>query len=128
MSNADWWAKKLGNPPQQPQARPINMPTPASQQPMTPYRQPQQPTNPAIQSATQNESCPECGGNNYMSPQRNIAPRCIDCGYPISQSGSRYGSLAGARVEGSAREARGNSTGGFNPMPAGYNADGTKQG
>jgi hypothetical protein len=42
-----------------------------------------------------------------MSVQK-AAPRCYDCGYPISQSGSRYGSLTGAKVEGSAKSAIGN--------------------
>jgi hypothetical protein len=76
---------------------------------MTAYQAPQQPAPPLskAQSASQTQSCPECGGNNYMSVQ-NAAPRCYDCGYPISQSGSRYGSLTGAKVEGSAKAARGN--------------------
>ena len=43
--------------------------------------------------------------------------RCYDCGYPITQSGSSYGSLAGAHVEGSAKSARGNdTTNNFNPQ------------
>ena len=110
MSNADWWAKQLNTQPAaQPPARPINNPMPSSQQPMTPYQAPQQPAPPLskAQSASQTQLCPECGGNNYMSVQ-NAAPRCYDCGYPISQSGSRYGSLTGAKVEGSAKAARGN--------------------
>ena len=62
-----------------------------------------------------------------MTPQQNIAPRCYDCGYPVGQSGSRYGALTGARVEGNAKSALGNDVqSGWNPMPAGYNPDGTK--
>ncbi len=114
MSNADWWAKQLGAQPQAPQQvpvaapRPANNPMPPSQQPMTQFQpvQPQQPASRA-QSALQTASCPECGGTNYMSVQK-AAPRCYDCGYPISQSGSRYGSLTGAKVEGSAKSAIGN--------------------
>ena len=114
MSNADWWAKQLGAQPQAPQQvptaapRPANNPMPPSQQPMTQFQpvQPQQPASRA-QSASQTASCPECGGTNYMSVQK-AAPRCYDCGYPISQSGSRYGSLTGAKVEGSAKSAIGN--------------------
>jgi hypothetical protein len=82
------------------------------------------------QSAAQNMPCPECGGGKYMSPpgRQDIAPRCIDCGYPVQQSGSRYGALTGAKIEGNAKGAIGNSpTSGWNPMPAGYNPDGTKQ-
>jgi len=109
MSSADWWAKQLGGQPQQaPQAtRPINNPVPPSQQPMTPYSPPPPPPVSKAQSANQTASCPECGGTNYMSVQ-NAAPRCYDCGYPISQSGSRYGSLTGAKVEGPVKSSRGN--------------------
>jgi len=114
VSNADWWAKQLGAQPQTPQQvpvaapRPANNPMPPSQQPMTQFQQPQQPASRA-QSASQTASCPECGGTNYMSVQK-AAARCYDCGYPISQSGSRYGSLTGAKVEGSAKSAMGNDT------------------
>lgn len=130
MNNADWWAKQLGTQPQvNQQQRPMNMPTPPSQQPMTPYIAPQQqpPTPTKAQSVSQSTNCPECGGNNYMTPRSDIALRCYDCGYPLNQSGSRYGALTGARIEGSVKGALGNSTGGFSMMPDGYNADGTKQ-
>lgn len=108
MSNADWWAKQLTGQPAAPVERPANNPMPPSQQPMTPMPQPvyTQPVSKA-QSANQTQSCPECGGNNYMSVQ-NAAARCYDCGYPITQSGSRYGSLTGAKVEGNTRGAAGN--------------------
>ena len=111
MTNADWWAKQLGTQPAQPQqARPADVPMPPSQQPMTPYQAPQ-PQAPSLRigSASQTQSCPECGGNNYMAVQ-NAAPRCYDCGYPISQSGSRYGALTGAKVEGNTKSATGNDT------------------
>lgn len=108
MSTADWWAKQLGAQPAQPVARPADMPLPPSQQPMAPMPQPAytQPLSKA-QSASQTQSCPECGGNNYMAVQ-NAAARCYDCGYPITQAGSRYGSLTGAKVEGNAKSAQGN--------------------
>jgi hypothetical protein len=117
MSNADWWAKQLGAQPQTPQQnvpvsapRTVNNPMPPSQQPMAQFQpvQPQQPTSRA-QSASQTASCPECGGTNYMSVQK-AAARCYDCGYPLSQSGSRYGSLTGAKVEGNVKSAIGNDT------------------
>lgn len=110
MSSADWWAKQLGNNTPPPAQRVANNPMPPSQQPMTPYTPPQQ-QQPAskAQSASQVQSCPECGGNNYMSVQ-NAAPRCYDCGYPIQQSGSRYGALTGAKVEGNAKASIGNDT------------------
>lgn len=111
MSNADWWAQKLGTvqPVQQGRVDPTP-PMPPSQLPMTPMPTFQQP-NPAgrAQSASQVQSCPECGSGNYMSVA-NTAPRCFDCGYPVEQSGSKYGNLSTARVEGSATAARGNDT------------------
>jgi len=110
MSNADWWASKLGN--QQPvqQGRPDPTPQmPPSQRPLTPMPsfQPQAQASERAQSAKQTATCPDCGSVNYMAVA-NAAPRCYDCGYPISQSGSRYGNLAGAHVEGAARQATGN--------------------
>ena len=119
MSNANWWANKLGQqtpaPAQQP--RPVNMPMPPSQQPMTQYVPPQ-PSAPLskAQSAAQTQSCPNCSSNNYMSVA-GAKLRCYDCGYPLEQSGSRYGSLTGAKVEGATKSARGNdATNNFNPQ------------
>jgi hypothetical protein len=52
-----------------------------------------------------------------MSPSAQIALRCYDCGYPVQQSGSRYGSLTGAHVEGNAKAAAGNdATNNWNPQ------------
>ena len=112
MSNADWWAQKLANANPQPQTAPrqANMPSmPPSQQPLPqmPQFQPQ-PTRQA-QSASQTQSCPDCGSANYMAVA-NAAPRCFDCGYPLEQSGSRYGALTGAKVEGAAKNSIGNDT------------------
>lgn len=117
MSNANWWANKLSQQVPAQQSRPANLPMPPSQQPMTPYTPPV--ANPNIskaQSALQNQSCPNCSSNNYMSVG-GAKLRCYDCGYPLEQSGSRYGSLTGAKVEGSTKSARGNdSTNNFNPQ------------
>jgi hypothetical protein len=122
MSNANWWANKLGQQPgQQPgqQQRPTNMPMPPSQQPMTPYAPPQQQMNPVLskaQSANQTQLCPTCSSSNYMSVA-GAKIRCYDCGYPLEQSGSKYGSLTGAKVEGSAKSAKGNDVvNNFNPQ------------
>ena len=118
MSNANWWANKLGQAAPAQQPRPANNPMPPSQQPMTPYTQPQQPAPPLsrAQSASQTQSCPNCSSNNYMSVS-GAKLRCYDCGYPLEQSGSRYGSLTGAKIEGSTKSARGNdSTNNFNPQ------------
>lgn len=128
MSNSDWWAKQLGaQPTSAPQPR-QEIPMPQSQQPMARYAPtPMQPDVSKAQSAKQNIPCPECGGGNYMSPRQDIALRCYDCGYPVMQSGSRYGALTGAKVEGNAKGAIGNSsTSGFSMMPEGYNSQGQK--
>jgi ribosomal protein S27AE len=119
MNNADWWANKLnGNTPpvtpvgrpQVPVGRPTNMPPmPPSQVPMAPMPQFQVPPSTRAQSASQTSNCPDCGSGNYMAIQ-NAAPRCFDCGYPLEQSGSRHGSLAGAHVEGGTKQASGNDT------------------
>lgn len=112
MSNADWWARKMAEQgtPSAPQSRQDPTPQmPMSQQPMAQMPQLQRPTSERAQSASQTASCPDCGSANYMSVA-NTAPRCFDCGYPLEQSGSRYGSLAGAHVEGSAKSSMGNDT------------------
>lgn len=115
MSNANWWANKLGS--QVPQSRPTDIPMPPSQQPMTPYVPPQ--AHPAVskaQSASQVQSCPDCGSGNYFAIN-NSTPRCYDCGYPLQQSGSKYGALTGAKVEGPTKSSRGNdATNNFNPQ------------
>jgi len=110
MSNADWWSKQLGVQPAAPVARPADIPMPPSQQPMTPYVPPQ-PQQPSIRigSTGQTQSCPDCNSNNYMAVQ-NAAPRCYDCGYPLQQSGSKFGSLTGAKVEGNIKSSLGNDT------------------
>lgn len=117
MSNANWWASKLGQQAPAQQPRPANIPMPPSQQPMTTYVPPQ-PSTPLskAQSASQTQSCPNCSSNNYMSVA-GAKLRCYDCGYPLEQSGSRYGSLTGAKVEGATKSARGNdATNNFNPQ------------
>ncbi len=115
---SDWWSKKLGT-PQVPQPRPVNNPMPPSQQPMTPYTPPQPiQETPKAQSANQQALCPNCGSTNFMSVS-SAAPRCFDCGYPQEQSGSKYGQLQGAKVEGSAKPAFGSSnnpTSNWNPQ------------
>jgi ribosomal protein L37AE/L43A len=118
MSNADWYARKLGNQPVRQVAQQAPPLIPQSQMPLPamPQFQPS-PVPSQAQSAQQVERCPECGSENYMRPTPQIALRCYDCGYPIEQSGSRYGSLAGAKVEGAAKQSRGNDgTSNWNPQ------------
>lgn len=112
-STADWFARKMAN-TNPPPAQPIQLPAqpsalpPISQQFSQPYTPQPQPVSKA-QSAQQTASCPTCYSDNYMSVN-GAAPRCFDCGYPLEQSGSRYGSLTGAKVEGSAKPSVGNDT------------------
>jgi hypothetical protein len=112
VNNADWWARKLGNAPapQQQQQQQAQMPSlvPQTQQPMAPLPSFQQFQQPKAASAQQTENCPQCSSVNYMRPTPQIALRCYDCGYPIEQSGSRFGSLTGANVEGPTQSSRGN--------------------
>jgi ribosomal protein S27AE len=110
MNNSDWWAKKLGNPQPQQVGRPDpTPPMPLSQQPMTPMPAFQQPQTTKAVSARQTATCPDCGSGNYFAIE-NAKARCYDCGYPVEQSGSRYGGLAGAVVDGAAKQAAGNDT------------------
>jgi hypothetical protein len=117
MNNADWWARKLGQQAPAPQYRPDPSPMmPPSQQPMAPMPSFQQPPTERAQSAKQTDSCPDCGSGNYMSVA-SAAPRCFDCGYPLEQSGSGLGNLAGAHIEGEARSSLVNdSTNNWNPQ------------
>lgn len=112
MSNADWWASKLaGNTPQPQAGRPDpTPPMPPSQQPMTPMPAFQAPQTTKAQSARLADTCPDCGSGNYFSATPQTTHRCYDCGYPIQQSGSRFGGLAGANVEGATKLANGNDT------------------
>lgn len=111
MNNADWWAKKLGNSPQLPVGRPDPSPQmPPSQQPMSPMPTFQAPVVSKAQSASSVETCPDCGSGDYFSATRETSKRCFDCGYPVQQSGSRFGSLTGAHVDGAAKQANGNDT------------------
>lgn len=113
MNNADWWAKKLGNTAPVPQGRPADMPPmPPSQVPlpqMPVFQTPQEPASKA-QSARMVDTCPDCGSGNYFSATPQTTLRCYDCGYPVQQSGSRYGGLTGAHVEGATKAALGNDT------------------
>lgn len=118
MNNADWWAKKLqAQQPTPPPARTQSIPLSPSQTPMTPYQAPvPQPAFSKAQSASQTAMCPECGSDNYFG-FNGSKPRCYECGYPMEQSGSKYGSLTGARVVGQTTGARGNdATNNYNPQ------------
>lgn len=114
MSNSNWWANKLNG--QQPQ-RPASTPQYVAPQPAT-YVQPQQPQYPPSQQATpQAPRCPNCGSGNYGGATPEARPRCYDCGYPITQSGSGAGTgiMGGPVASGPATPAKQVQTGGWNP-------------
>jgi hypothetical protein len=120
MSNADWYAKKLGS--QKP-------PSPAPQtspNPMLPYRQAQQAPNVPVaydqkndqvvvkaQSALNPENCPGCFSGNYFAPLGTQRKRCYDCGYPIVQAGTGVGGTGNGGTPIAAKQV--GQSGGFNP-------------
>lgn len=116
MSNADWYARRLGRPqpPQQP------MPALPQQQAYQQQQQPQHPEEYAPRGAShlraQGEgTCPECASNNYMAPQGTQGrARCYDCGYPVVQSGSGPSSV-GAKDLPTFQAAQVNPGGNWNP-------------
>lgn len=127
MSNADWFARKMGNPvpvPVQPQQQPPQYVAP---QPAT-YVAPSQPQYPPSQQMTpQAPRCPGCGSENYGSVQGTRA-RCYDCGYPIQQSGSGLGKgivNPGASSAGPATPAKQIAHGTFNGSKPAIAADGS---
>lgn len=71
-----------------------------------------------------NSRCPGCNGENYFAatavsdsgmPSRGPAPaaRCLDCGYPLVQSGSPLGALTGQKPDSARPAPMAKSTAGF---------------
>jgi len=118
MSNADWYARKLGQP-----SRP-SLPPSAPVQPTTYIHQPGNPNVPVsydpnadqlvtrAQSAKQTERCPGCNSGNYMAPTGTNLKRCYDCGFPLVQSGTGTGVPTDGTVTPAKQPAVGS---GFNP-------------
>lgn len=111
----DWWAKKLA----QPNTTPNQIPTsPPSQTPLTQFNQPAPTQPPAAKAKSSQETavCPDCNSANYFG-FNGSKPRCYECGYPMEQSGSKYGALTGAQVQGDTKGAKGNDpTNNYNPQ------------
>ena len=118
MSKVDWYSNYLANKGAAPQPLPSIDPT---QQPMTQVRVNPLQTSPErlVNAPTKAPlKCPECSSPNYMEHTQLGQPtwRCFDCGYPVNQSGSRFGALTGAVVEGNTKASRGNdATNNFHP-------------
>lgn len=113
MSN--WWADKLGTPQSVPQQRVASTP-PTTPQPAYLPPDVRQHTLPA--SATTTSRCPGCGSGNYGGATPEARPRCYDCGYPLTQSGSGVGKgiAGGPQASGPAQASKQVATGGFNPQ------------
>ena len=119
MSNADWFAKKLGvQPPlqQQPQAGPQPTYVPRAQESTPDVGQSSYPSpTPAV---PRGDRCPGCGSGNYGGATPEARKRCYDCGYPIQQSGSGMGKgiTGGPQASGPTQASKQVATGGFNPQ------------
>lgn len=105
----DWWSKKLtGQPPSYPPVSPPSVQPPVQpQQPIV-----QQPILP--QSAQVNSRCPGCGSGNYGGSTPESRPRCYDCGYPITQSGTGIPGVSTGQG-GPVQATKQVPTGGWNP-------------
>lgn len=84
---SNWWANKLGQP--QPPSTPITyQPSAAPMTPAVPQAPIAQQPSRLPASATSVSRCPGCGSGNYGGATPESRPRCYDCGYPITQSGT----------------------------------------
>jgi len=115
MSNADWFAKKLGVPQQQQEAGPQPTYVPQVQNPIPSVAQPSYP--PATPAIPRGDRCPGCGSGNYGGATPEARKRCYDCGYPITQSGSGMGKgiTSGPTAGGPTQATTQVPTGGWNP-------------
>ncbi len=115
MSNS-WWANKLGTQQPAPAQRPAQPYVP--QQPYVPPQNmyPSQIGTPPVQPQMPvTQRCPNCASGNYGGSTPETRPRCYDCGYPITQSGT---GMPGVRVpsNGATEAAKQLNTGNnFNP-------------
>lgn len=134
-----FWDKVLGAPqPEQPTPPPaaeslpwwqrpaVDVPPPsAPQAPPTVQQPPSQPDTAPDASLARTQwskqatgNCPNCQSGNYHShPETpNARPRCYDCGYPITQSGTGV-TLKGENVGPvqEARQTQASRTNDFNP-------------
>lgn len=98
-------------------------PAPTAPEPKPPEAAPEPDENQSL-SKTQwakqpAQSCPSCGSSHYMGhpDQPSARPRCYDCGYPVTQSGSglRLRADSGAPVQ-AARQTAASKTSDFNPQ------------
>lgn len=126
MPKIDWYSNYLANrsntpqfTPQQadPMQRVMQRPTQQDNTPVSPTKARLQAKLDAASS-----NCPECGSSDYYAAGKGVGPggsfdayRCWECGYPAIQSGSAHGALAGAVIQGDARQAMGTQGGQWAP-------------
>jgi hypothetical protein len=118
--SSNWWANKLGTTPapQPQQVQPAYQPQVPLQQTQPQFQQPQQ-QYPPSQQIQVSARCPGCGSGNYGGASPESRPRCYDCGYPISQSGSGVGTGIignGGQASGPTQASKQVQPGGFNPQ------------
>lgn len=120
MSNANWWANKLGGPGARPEV-------PTAPAPRVPYTPPPQQPNVQVEydsetdrltsrarSKNLSDRCPECNSGNYFAPQGTQRMRCYDCGYPVMQSASG-GGLPSGSGGGAVQRTKQVTSGSYNP-------------
>ena len=96
-----WYQRRFGG-----QAAPREVRHPSvARQSTTPSRRPM--------SSLQSDTCPACASGNYMAAQGTSLKRCLECGYPVVQSGSGMGSLGS--TDGTVKAATQVPTGTYSP-------------
>lgn len=97
MTNADWYARKLGQqarpsiPPSSPPQPRVYSHTPGNPNIPVSYDQTNDQLVTKAQSVKQVDRCPGCNSGNYMAPTGTNLKRCYDCGYPLIQAGTGVG-------------------------------------
>lgn len=117
MNSSNWWAQKLGGQPAAPQPKPQQFVAPMQPPPAYQHPQSQMPPQEAPrlpQSALTSSRCPGCGSGNYGGATPEARPRCYDCGYPLTQTGTGMPGV-NAPTSGPTQASRQVATGGWNP-------------
>jgi hypothetical protein len=114
MTSNDWWAKKLNAPaqPSQPQSYPAQRPMP--QMPQMPQVPQQQMPAQTLPASAYSGKCPGCGSGNYGGATPETRPRCYDCGYPLTQTGTGMPGMS-TPSGGPTQASRQVASGGWNP-------------
>lgn len=115
-ANVPWWQQTVAPAPVQ--AAPPAVPQPvATEQPQVPDDGAQSLAR-TQWSKHETGNCPGCMSANYHAhPEApNARPRCYDCGYPITQSGSGVSVQGDVGAVQAARQTAASKTNSFNPQ------------